>query len=110
MPSRWPWWRTNQLLDDTIRQVKHCQLHPAVILVAALGHDLGHPGLNNPFLISSKHALIDHYPKTSPLENMHLAYARRLLEACALDLAPFSQGHAKQMTELILATDMAHHN
>jgi len=40
-------------------------------LIGALAHDVGHPGLNNLFLVKSKHPLALTYNDKSPLENMH---------------------------------------
>merc|ERR1719329_1219793 len=49
------------------------------LLVAALCHDIGHPGRTTPFLVETKHELAIRYNDTSPLENMHCA---RLFEIC----------------------------
>eukprot|EP00435_Cladocopium_sp_Y103_P049584 s763_g15.t1 len=43
------------------------------LLVAALGHDIGHPGVNNGFLSEVGHELAMQYNDRSPLENMHCA-------------------------------------
>jgi hypothetical protein len=43
------------------------------ILIAATGHDVGHPGWNNQYLIETTHELAVKYNDTSPLENMHCA-------------------------------------
>jgi len=48
-------------------------------LIAAFGHDLGHPGLNNPYLIASQHAAARLFHDDSPLENMHCAELFRVL-------------------------------
>ena len=40
-------------------------------IIACLGHDLGHPGTNNRFLIQTKHNLAVQYNDNSVLENMH---------------------------------------
>jgi hypothetical protein len=50
------------------------------LLVSATCHDIGHPGLNNTFLINSSHELALRYNDKSPLENMHAA---RLFEILA---------------------------
>ena len=41
------------------------------LLVGALAHDVGHPGLNNVYLVKAKHPLAITYNDKSPLENMH---------------------------------------
>ena len=42
-----------------------------VILVPCLGHDIGHPGLNNRFLVNNSENLAVIYIDVSVLENMH---------------------------------------
>merc|ERR1712151_408067 len=51
------------------------------LLVAAIGHDLGHMGYNNPYLIETSHELAVMYNDRSPLENMHCS---KLFETLAL--------------------------
>jgi hypothetical protein len=43
------------------------------LLIAALGHDLGHPGRTNVFLVETGHELALRYNDRSPLENFHCA-------------------------------------
>jgi hypothetical protein len=43
------------------------------LLVSATCHDVGHPGLNNTFLVETSHELALRYNDKSPLENMHCA-------------------------------------
>jgi len=49
------------------------------LLVAALCHDVGHPGRTNPFLVETTDELALRYNDRSPLENMHCA---KLFEIC----------------------------
>mmetsp|Transcript_39876 Transcript_39876/g.105780 ORF Transcript_39876/g.105780 Transcript_39876/m.105780 type:complete len:853 (-) Transcript_39876:108-2666(-) len=84
------------------------------ILVSALGHDIGHFGMTNPFLVESRHMLALCYNDKSPLENMHCA---KLFEICSnaeSNVFKSLTGDVFKMTrkvcvEAILHTDMAEH-
>ena len=43
------------------------------LMVAVVGHDVGHPGVNNNFLVATKNELAIVHNDRSPLENMHCA-------------------------------------
>jgi len=64
------------------------------ILVAALGHDIGHPGVNNLFLVRSREAVARTYNDVSVLENMHAALLLQIIEGSrrnnAFPDAPYS--------------------
>eukprot|EP00931_Biecheleriopsis_adriatica_P017875 TRINITY_DN12675_c0_g1_i1.p1 TRINITY_DN12675_c0_g1~~TRINITY_DN12675_c0_g1_i1.p1 ORF type:complete len:925 (+),score=208.56 TRINITY_DN12675_c0_g1_i1:81-2777(+) len=49
------------------------ELEEFALLIAAIGHDIGHPGVNNGFLSEVGHELALQYNDRSPLENMHCA-------------------------------------
>jgi len=49
------------------------ELEEFALLVASVGHDIGHPGVNNGFLSEVGHELALQYNDRSPLENMHCA-------------------------------------
>ncbi|CAJ1458627.1 unnamed protein product [Effrenium voratum] len=49
------------------------ELEEFSLLIASLGHDIGHPGVNNGFLSEVGHELAMQYNDRSPLENMHCA-------------------------------------
>lgn len=49
------------------------ELEEFALLIAAVGHDIGHPGVNNGFLAEIGHELALQYNDRSPLENMHCA-------------------------------------
>jgi len=84
------------------------------LVVSAVCHDIGHPGLNNPFLIETSHELAIRYNDNSPLENMHCA---RLFEIINQpNAAVFAHLDQKQYREVrlvcieaILHTDNIHH-
>jgi len=84
------------------------------LLVSATCHDVGHPGLNNTFLIETSHELALRYNDKSPLENMHCA---RLFEFASVPKCNIFNGMSKQQfqevrkicIEAILHTDNAQH-
>merc|ERR1719378_1613838 len=49
------------------------ELEQFALLIAAISHDLGHPGVNNGFLSEVGHELALQYNDRAPLENMHCA-------------------------------------
>jgi hypothetical protein len=55
-------------------------LESATCIVAALGHDIGHPGLTNRFIVNNKESLAVQYNDLSVLENMHCSSIFMLLE------------------------------
>lgn len=58
------------------------ELHPlrlASCYLAALGHDVGHPGYNNAYMMNSRHELAVTYNDRSVLENFHAAELERLI-------------------------------
>jgi len=85
------------------------------LLVAAIGHDVGHPGVNNQFLLETGHELAVRYNDRSPLENMHAA--TMFLTAATVAGANLFGSMAKQdffecrrmVIDAILHTDMMHH-
>ena len=84
----------------------------AAALVAAMCHDLDHPGLSNTFQNNENSELSRRYDRQSPLENHHLAVFERLAEKHRLfdgmdvkDAARFRE----VVRGMVLATDMARH-
>lgn len=79
------------------------------LLIAAIGHDVGHPGVNNMFLVKVKAAVAQVYNDHSVLESYHCAASSRILSrywpAAYSDLAM-----RKLMISSILATDMTLHS
>ena len=84
------------------------------ILISALGHDLGHPGLTNPFHINSSSELALTYNDASCLENYHASKLFRTIRNPETDIferlsVQDYRTIRKRMIGNILATDMANH-
>jgi hypothetical protein len=62
---------------NVLEALKLNQISVASLLIAAAIHDVGHPGLNGKFLITTNSPLAIQYNDKSPLEMMHLATAYR---------------------------------
>ncbi|OBT64833.1 hypothetical protein VE03_06402 [Pseudogymnoascus sp. 23342-1-I1] len=78
------------------------------LLIAAIGHDIGHPGVNNLFLIRSKAPLASLYNDKSVLESYHAAVYCLMLKR--LWPAVVENEHMKVLlTSCILSTDMGIH-
>ena len=84
------------------------------LLVAAIAHDLHHPGVSNNFLVATRHDLAKLYNDRSVLENHHAASLYRILEdeGCNV-LSGLSEEEwtaaREAIIEMILHTDMAKH-
>lgn len=83
-------------------------------LVAAVGHDVDHPGVTNAYLMNTGDRLALRYNDRSVLENHHAATTFAILADKRCDvLATLDAAQRRQvrslMIEAILATDMAHH-
>ena len=84
------------------------------MLVAALAHDVGHPGVNNVFLVKAKDKLALAHNDKSPLENMHCAVLYDILSHKKFNI--FNELTEQQWRDVrkiiitcILGTDMSHH-
>ena len=84
------------------------------IIVSAMGHDLGHPGLTNNFHINAQTDLAMTYNDISCLENYHTSFLFKILKKDEnnifgrLSVENF-KSIRKRMINQILATDMANH-
>jgi len=84
------------------------------LLASAVCHDLGHPGLNNVFLIETSHELALKYNDKSPLENMHCSKMFELVSQARCNIfSTLSKTQyydvRKVCIEAILHTDNAQH-
>ena len=84
------------------------------IIVSAMGHDLGHPGLTNNFHINASTDLAITYNDASCLENFHTSFLFKIIrkeENNIFDKLTTDNYKSirKRMISQILATDMANH-
>lgn len=86
-------------------------LRTASCYIAALGHDVGHPGVNNAFMINSRHELAITYNDRSVLESFHAAELERLLGTVRVLALPKALEHKERQVRIayILSTDMSKH-
>lgn len=87
-------------------------LDQLALLLAAYGHDIGHPGCNNSFMNTTQTSLASLYHGQSVLENLHVALLFELLKKYPVlqGLAVATQNYIKAFVkQSILATDMALH-
>lgn len=84
------------------------------LLLAAIYHDLDHPGTSDAFEIKTGGLLATRYNDLSPLENHHAAVGWRLMQSSQCDvLSRWTQAERQRarsiILECILHTDMAKH-
>ena len=58
----------NSFLKESLENIEN-----VAIIIACFGHDVGHPGLNNRFLVNNREDIATTYNDISVLENMHSA-------------------------------------
>lgn len=80
-------------------------LDALTLLVVAVGHDVGHPGVNNAFLVTLKAPLAQLYNDKSVLESFHCAAFSQVLG----NHWPKMLEQRKMIIDMILATDMGLH-
>jgi len=85
-----------------------------LLMLAALIHDVEHPGNNNLWEVETRSALAETYAYEAVLEKHSFAVTERLLAEPALDLfRPFGAETAQEwlriVQEIVLATDFATH-
>jgi hypothetical protein len=84
------------------------------LLISALAHDAGHPGVNNGFLIEVQDEIAVRYNDRSPLENMHCCKLFQTTSQAGADIfvgIPQEQYRdlRKLIIEVILHTDIVQH-
>ncbi|KAI0725328.1 HD-domain/PDEase-like protein [Fomitopsis betulina] len=83
------------------------------LLIASIGHDVGHPGLSNAFMKNAKTPLAVVYDDKSVLEQMHYSLILQIMRhnglASLLDRPGSGQAMRKLLLGTVLATDMSVH-
>ncbi|CAG9462333.1 unnamed protein product [Pedinophyceae sp. YPF-701] len=95
-------------------RLRPCPLEQYAVLLAAIAHDVGHPGVNNAFLVETKNPIALRYNDKAVLENLHAATLFELAADSDSDiLAGLSQKDYRRiralLVESILLTDMTQH-
>ena len=106
-------YRYIQLTDPIVR---YTTIERMSLMVAALAHDLGHPGINNAFLVNTRDSLATTYNDISVLENSHAAKMYEMIagdeEKNIFRNLPDSKTWfeiRKLIIDMILHTDMTGH-
>ncbi|ODV64171.1 3',5'-cyclic-nucleotide phosphodiesterase PDE2 [Ascoidea rubescens DSM 1968] len=108
----------NEEVQNTLDKSVMKPIEVLGLLLAALGHDTGHPGLTNLFLCKHESPLSTIFNETSVLENYHYIMFEKLItnfwtEKHFIDLPKTVScciSLKNLITESILATDMAKHS
>lgn len=100
-----------------LTEAKRClsETQQLSLMVAALGHDVGHVGVNNAFLVETSHELALTYNDRSPLENLHCSKLFQILGERETNIFRSLKKEAykelrRQIIEAILHTDVTKHN
>lgn len=89
-------------------------LDTATCVIAALGHDVRHPGVTNRFIINNREPLALEYNDVSVLENMHCSTIFTILQIPSNNVFQYLQSEdwfymRKLLIYMILETDMSRH-
>mmetsp|Transcript_34426 Transcript_34426/g.67881 ORF Transcript_34426/g.67881 Transcript_34426/m.67881 type:complete len:501 (-) Transcript_34426:381-1883(-) len=86
-----------------------------VVSIAAAVHDVGHPAVNNEFLVRTRHSMALRYNDRSSLENFHVATAFEMMRDMGVEAlehrlpSPPVAALRSRVIDMVLATDMAMH-
>ncbi len=107
----------NTIPSSPVFDASRSPLQPAdtlALLFAAIGHDAGHPGFNNAFLVNAKTPIAKAFANESPLENYHALLLEETMtklgfESTLRKVDGARTQFGKLIHDCILATDMALH-
>ena len=80
----------------------------SLLLLSGLGHDLNHPGVNNVFMVNTKHEIAVRYNNQAVLENYHAAILVEFLRNERTEIG-LSENDLQVIVRTILGTDMTQH-
>jgi cAMP-specific phosphodiesterase 4 len=105
---------TYRILNVSSLHLAFSHLEVFSLIVAAVGHDVGHLGVNNAYLVKAKNELALAHNDRSPLENMHCAVIYKILSNDSSNIfkglsEPEWREARKIILSTVLGTDMAHH-
>eukprot|EP00931_Biecheleriopsis_adriatica_P007198 TRINITY_DN108506_c0_g1_i1.p1 TRINITY_DN108506_c0_g1~~TRINITY_DN108506_c0_g1_i1.p1 ORF type:complete len:577 (+),score=130.06 TRINITY_DN108506_c0_g1_i1:90-1820(+) len=86
-----------------------------VLIFAAAIHDIGHPAVNNDFMVKTKSDMALRYHDSAVLENFHLATAFELMKQKGVSMlehklpSPPVNSLRRRVIDIVLGTDMAVH-
>jgi 3',5'-cyclic-nucleotide phosphodiesterase len=88
--------------------------HKYILLLAALCHDVGHPGHDNQWEVKTHSTLAQRYKNNSVIENHSLTITRELLAQSKYDVLPDIKEYSREdafdlLDQLILCTDFSWH-
>ena len=99
--------------DSQLTEMTHLKkIDLLSLVIASLIHDIGHPGVNNNYLINTRNELANTYNDKSVLENFHVAEGFRIMNSFNI-LSRLDTGQLKKfrkrVIECVLSTDMVCH-
>ncbi|GAA5829618.1 hypothetical protein JCM3766R1_001240 [Sporobolomyces carnicolor] len=111
-------WRRNRAVDEGRMGKLLRPMDVFALIVSCIGHDVGHPGLSNAYLVNARAPIAQVYTDKSILENFHNVTLIHMLRKHQFDyLLGGDFGHSgdsatsfrKIVEASILATDMSRH-
>lgn len=107
-------WKSKKVFDDGSLVTTLCPEEIFILFVAAIGHDVGHPGFSNHFMKTAESPLSKVYDGRSPLEHMHVQLLLRVMHQHDLGTIFNDQLKGAHLRKLlltsVLATDMSVHS
>lgn len=111
-------WRRARHVDEGAMGELLRPMDAFALMIAAIGHDVGHPGLSNAYMVNARAPVAQVYDDKSVLENFHLVTLTHMLRRHQFDyllggdfgrLGEKATSFRKILEASILATDMSRH-